>query len=198
MKRELNGITDHPTVHWTLCIYVRTNKISFCSLHQNFLHHGDTDAGLWKPRWKAQLSLWKTEVAVVGTHFCFYSSFCISTVQHAFPSSLLHGSGWHHVSDHQHAGVQKHTIHTTADIGNLCICSLGNTSIVWRTVVAMVVWVVLNSSFSSGNHFSSHLSFLGHCASLLDQLTYCVLVCVNMCSFGNVCMGADKATNSSS
>lgn len=126
MKRELNGITDHPTLHWTLCIYVRTNKISFCSLHQNFLHRGDTDAGLWKPRWKAQLSLWKTEVAVVGTHFCFYSSFCISTVQHAFPSSLLHGSGWHHVSDHQHAGVQKHTIHTTADIGNLCICSLGN------------------------------------------------------------------------
>lgn len=173
MKRELNGITGHVTVHWTLCVYVWTNKIRFCSFHQNFLHHGGADAGLWKPRWKAQLSLSLSErqmFAAVGTHFSFCSSFCISTVQHAFPSSLLHGSGWHHVSDHQHAGVQKHMIHTTADPGGWCGCYYGNTSIVWPTFVATVAWVVLNISSSSGHHFPSRWSFLAHCASLLDRL----------------------------
>lgn len=77
---------------------------------------------------------------------------------------------------------------------------MGHTSIVCPTVVAMVTWVVINLSFSSSHHFSSCLSLLGDCASLLDQLRYGVLVYVrvNVCAFGNVCMGADKATNSSS
>ena len=162
MKRELNGIPGNLTVHWTLCVGVWTNKTCFCSVHQNFLHHGDTDAGLWKLRWKAPLSLWKTDVAVVETHFSLCSSLPISPVQHAFPGPLLHGSGWRHVSHHQHAGVQKNTTHVTADIAHLYRCHLGETGIVWPTVVAMVAWVVLHLAVSSC------VSFLGHRVSLID------------------------------
>lgn len=57
-----------------------------------------------------------SEKDVGGSLLC--SSFCISTVQHAFPSYVLLGSGWHHVSYHQHSGVCAHThgSHVTAAI----------------------------------------------------------------------------------
>lgn len=129
------------------------------------------------------LSLCKTDVG--NSLLC--SSFCISTVQHAFPSSVLLGSGWHHVSDHQHAGVRTHThgSHVTAAIkilqmlfwkhkqclaGRRCCGSVG-----WHTR-----FCPLSQVSSPGSY---HLAcFLGHYASLLNWLRYCVQVhvCVSV------------------
>lgn len=140
--------------------------------------------------------------AAVGTHFSFCSSFCISTVQHAFPSSLLHGSGWHHVSDHQHAGVQKHMIHTTDSRSRRlmrmlfrkhkhclayfrCYGSLG-----CLKCIVFFFW----PPFSFWLEFPRSLCFTAGPVKIT-----CASVCAfSGCAFGNVCTGADKATNSSS
>lgn len=129
MKREFNRIKVHPKVHWTLRFYA-------CELIRCFffpLSPSDRSTPWRRWCWPLETQVRNTTYSLsfslflslkdrccrCGNSFLF-CSFCISTVQHAFPSSVLLGSGWHHVSDHQHAGVLTHWCF----YGNLCCHTL--------------------------------------------------------------------------